>query len=209
MHGIHPRGNSGTTLRRSWHKVLSYKNKWNNNHRSVKWGMNLRSFWGFITDSYCVDVQQHTIRPQEISYFGCCWRLSEKLRWILHVVHLWVFVEFLFMMYGTDEVALVRQTTDSQQLVTRRCVRITRLLFLFLCCLLAWSKLSFVFYLFHICFLLFFTEGLEMTELWFQSATWTFGVGRRYIPHTNTQQLYPGPVGSDTLTITERPVQSG
>lgn len=95
MHGIHPRGNSGTTLRRSWHKVLSYKNKWNNNHRSVKWGMNLRSFWGFITDSYCVDVQQHTIRPQEISYFGCCWRLSEKLRWILHVVHLWVFVEFL------------------------------------------------------------------------------------------------------------------
>ena len=57
MHGIHPRGNSGTTLRRSWHKVLSYTNKWNNNHRSVKWGMNLRSFWGFITDSYCVDVQ--------------------------------------------------------------------------------------------------------------------------------------------------------
>jgi hypothetical protein len=48
-----------------------------------------------------------------------------------------------------------------------------------------------------------------MTELWFQSATWTFGVGRRYIPHTNTQQLYPGPVGSDTLTTTERPVQSG
>jgi succinate-acetate transporter protein len=80
-------------------------------------------------------------------------------------------------MYGTDEVVLVRQTTDSQQLVTRRCVRIARLLFLFLflfcafgwiiflCCLLAWSKLSFVFYLFHICFLLFFTEGLEMTEL--------------------------------------------
>ncbi len=140
------------------------------------------------------------------------WLLLEAIREIEMNTTRCAFVSLCwisFMMYGTDEVALVRQTTDSQQLVTRRCVRIARLLILFLCCLLAWSKLSFVFYLFHICFLLFFTEGLEMTELWFQSATWTFGVGRRYIPHTNTQQLYPGPVGSDTLTTTERPVQSG
>ena len=209
MHGIHPRGNSGTTLRRSWHKVLSYTNKWNNNHRSVKWGMNLRSFWGFITDSYCVDVQQHTIRPQEISYFGCCWRLSEKLRWILHVVHLWVFVEFLLWC----TVLMKLRSLDKQPILSSwwPAAAFASLVFyfFFFCCLLAWSKLSFVFYLFHICFLLFFTEGLEMTELWFQSATWTFGVGRRYIPLTNTQQLYPGPVGSDTLTITERPVQSG
>jgi len=82
------------------------------------------------------------------------------------------------MMYGTDEVALVRQTTDSQQLVTRRCVGIARLRspfvfcfawIIFFCYLLALGPnflLSFIYFPFILfLFLFFFTAGFETTEL--------------------------------------------
>ncbi len=95
-------------------------------------------------------------------YIWCCVSYINWDEYTLHAVHLWVIFLLLllnfWMMNGTDEVALVRQTTNSQQLVTCRCVRITRLLafcfavfvsfFLFpffrlWCCLLGRTELSF------------------------------------------------------------------